>query len=389
MALFIFLLILETPVQAAPIAAMRASVVRIVCASSGYGAVSGSGFSIGSGKEFATNWHVVDQSRSGWATFILDDNGNEISCRIIARNEEKDIAVLRAEGNFSKPPVTFAELKNMEVGEDVFALGFPGASDIAEDTYAKGQKGITVTKGILSREIVSGGSHYLQTDAAVNSGNSGGPLYNDHGEVIGINTAKPGGIAGVVSEGISWAIRADEIMSLLDANGVAYKEAGSGKGTSPTVQKKDAESMSLFSGSSLFWLIAAISLIIVVVLLLNIMIQRRRNFKAVLIGLNGTFAGQKIPLNANPFIVGRDSSRCALVFPEHLHEISREHFSIHYDLPSETFWITDSSTNGTFLDGTRLVREKRSPLNESSLIGFPGNKESLRFLLTERQKKSF
>lgn len=384
-------LVLSIPARralaSAPVAAMRASVVRIVCGLSGTGVVTGSGFAVGTGREFATNWHVVENSRFGWEVAVLDEQGDWVPCEIVDTNVEKDLAILRVQGNFSRPAVLFADVKDIEIGEDVFALGFPGASDIAEESYAKGQEGITVTKGILSRSIESGGIHYFQTDAAVNPGNSGGPLYNESGEVIGINAAKAFRTdEGQLSEGIAWAIRADELFPLLRINGIAFRTAGG------VLKPAAAEPNPSPPGGHYFgawprmvWVVGGVLGILALVLIFALLRRRsRRGPAAVLMGATGTFTGRSIPLVSNPFIAGRDPARCALVFPDGLHEISREHFTILYDSVARAYWLIDTSTNGTSLDGARLVRGSRAPLRGGALISLAGGEESLRFLISGR-----
>lgn len=370
----------------APVAAMRASVVRIVCGQSGTGTVTGSGFAVGTGREFATNWHVVENTRFGWEVAVLDEQGDWVPCEIVDSNVEKDLAVLRVQGNFSRPAVLFADVSKIEIGEDVFALGFPGASDMAEESYAKGQEGITVTKGILSREIKSGGIRYLQTDAAVNPGNSGGPLYNDLGEVIGINTAKPDRTdEGQLSEGIAWSIRVDELMPLLRINGIACRIAGGTMKPAAAAESPPASEGFLSSWPRQTWLILGIIGFLAPFLVIALWKHfRRRIPAAALVGTTGIFSGRNIPLVANPFIIGRDPARCALVFPESLHEISREHFTILYDSATLAYWLVDTSTNGTTLDGVRLVRGSRTPLRGGALIGIASGGESLRFLINGR-----
>ena len=373
----------------APVAAMRASVVRVICAQSGSEGITGSGFAVGSGREFVTNWHVVENVRFGWEVFLLDESGDPVPCEVLASNGEKDLAVLRVLGNYSRPAVVFGDVKKIEIGEDVFALGFPGASDIAEESFAKGQEGITVTKGILSRAIVSAGFHYLQTDAAINPGNSGGPLYNGRGEVIGINVAKAfASQEGLPSEGIAWAVRADELFPLLRINGIPI-QISSGRRMTPSSPGSSSpgsvgEPVSL---RKIPWVAVGISGLLATAAVAAILVSRKRRqaFVAELVGVSGTYAGRRIRLSVNPFLAGRDPSRCTLVFPDRLQEISREHFTILRESGTANYWLIDTSTNGTFLDGVRVVRGSRNRLRDNSLIGLAGGGESLRFVITSRK----
>ena len=101
-------------------------------------------------------------------------------------------------------------MDNVGMGDTVFAIGSPGGVDTVLE--------FTATRGIVSsvREFPSTANpninvQYIQTDAAINSGNSGGPLVNDAGKVIGVNSSK---IVGVGKQGLGFAISVDEIKKL-------------------------------------------------------------------------------------------------------------------------------------------------------------------------------
>jgi serine protease Do len=165
----------------------------------------GSGFAIGENC-IVTNAHVVDVK----SRILLQNYDGDISeAEILLREAEADIAVLRAEGAFRPLPLDTAD--ETKIGDDVYAIGAP-------DGMA-----YTVTKGILSAKNrrFSRTNTYLQIDAAINAGNSGGPLLNDAGEVIGVNTMKLDG-----AEGIGLAIPSAVLIEYLLANGFAPDEGG-------------------------------------------------------------------------------------------------------------------------------------------------------------------
>jgi len=161
--------------------------------------VSGSGFFLTDTGYVLTNNHVVESSQS--VSIILAD-GTEQSARIVGTDPYSDIAVLKADG----PVPVVAALGNSDVlkpGETVIAIGSP-----------LGDFKNTVTVGVVSatERAIDTGEGYrieglIQTDAAINQGNSGGPLLNLAGEVIGINTLiVRGSGAGAVAEGLGFAI---------------------------------------------------------------------------------------------------------------------------------------------------------------------------------------
>lgn len=136
----------------------------------------GSGFIISSDGYVVTNNHVIDDAKV--ITVILDDR-TKVKAKLVGTDPRTDIALLKMEGNRTYPFVKFAT-EPARVGEWVMAVGNPFGL------------GGTVTVGIVSargRDIGSGPYDYLQIDAAVNRGNSGGPAFNLDGKVIGVNTA--------------------------------------------------------------------------------------------------------------------------------------------------------------------------------------------------------
>jgi serine protease Do len=154
----------------------------------------GSGFFISADGVIVTNRHVVDGANE--ITVVLDD-GTRLPARLVAADDRTDIAVIRVEAQgrtFSFVPFARTQPR---VGDWVIAIGNPFGL------------GGTVTAGIVSargRDIGSGAEDFVQIDAPVNRGNSGGPTFNADGEVIGINTAIYSPSGGSV--GIGFAIPA-------------------------------------------------------------------------------------------------------------------------------------------------------------------------------------
>lgn len=166
----------------------------------------GSGFIINEDGDILTNYHVVEGAQEVTVTL---STGKEVKAKVINYDQTQDIAMIRLEGDVKVPAV--AELGNsasVKPGEEVIAIGTPLSKDFAQ----------TVTKGVVSavgRTVTTDNGkqvNLIQTDAAINQGNSGGPLVNAQGQVIGINTLKLAGGA----EGIGFAIPINEVKSKLD-----------------------------------------------------------------------------------------------------------------------------------------------------------------------------
>jgi serine protease Do len=137
----------------------------------------GSGFVISADGYVVTNNHVIDGATKIQVTF--DDDDTKYEAKLIGTDQRTDVALLKIDSNKTFPFVKLSE-KKPRVGDWALAVGNPFGL------------GGTVTAGIVSalaRDIGSGPYDYLQIDAAVNRGNSGGPTFNLDGEVIGVNTA--------------------------------------------------------------------------------------------------------------------------------------------------------------------------------------------------------
>lgn len=157
-----------------------------------------------------TNYHVIDNASEVYA--ILTDN-TRVKVSIVGGDEYSDIAVLSMDATDTTVVSTIGSSEELRVGDTTFAVGAP----LDASTYSW-----TVTRGILSGknrlvEVSTSSSNYvmevLQTDAAINSGNSGGPLCNSNGEVIGITNMK---IASSSVEGMGFAIPIETAISYAD-----------------------------------------------------------------------------------------------------------------------------------------------------------------------------
>lgn len=164
----------------------------------------GSGFFIDPRGYIVTNNHVVENAREVTVTL---KNGDELEAEIIGTDEQTDLAVLKVKKSGSYPFVEFATKAKPRVGDWVVAVGNPFGL------------GGTATAGIVSadgRELLGGNyNDFIQIDAPINRGNSGGPTFNLNGEVIGVNTAIFSDTGGG-SVGIGFAIEANAVKQISD-----------------------------------------------------------------------------------------------------------------------------------------------------------------------------
>ena len=217
--------VVSTPDSAAPegsveqvAASVLPSVVKLDV-SGAEGAGSGSGIILSSDGQILTNDHVVGLAGQGGDITVSFNNGSKVSATVLGTDPLTDTAVIQAEGVSGLTPASIGESGDLDVGEQVVAIGSPFGLES------------TVTSGIVSAldrpvDVGSDGNGNsttypaIQTDAAINPGNSGGPLVDMAGNVIGINssirTASSGGGEGSGSIGLGFAIPIDSVLPIVE-----------------------------------------------------------------------------------------------------------------------------------------------------------------------------
>ena len=163
----------------------------------------GSGFIIDPSGLVVTNNHVISEADE--VSVILND-GTTLKAEVVGRDQKTDLALIKVTPTKPLKAVKFGDSDKLRLGEWVIAIGNPFSL------------GGTVTAGIVSarnRDIQSGPyDNYIQTDASINRGNSGGPLFNLNGEVIGVNTAIISPSGGSI--GIGFAVPSKTVIPVVD-----------------------------------------------------------------------------------------------------------------------------------------------------------------------------
>ncbi len=165
----------------------------------------------GNSAYIVTNNHVVKGSN---ALQVILSNGRKVDASLVGSDSATDLAVLKINSANVKTVAEFGNSNSIAAGQDVLAIGSPMGSEYAN----------TVTKGIISAKSRTLKSRtdgtltsVIQTDAAINSGNSGGPLINMAGQVIGINSMKLAGSSdGSSVEGMGFAIPSNEVVKIIN-----------------------------------------------------------------------------------------------------------------------------------------------------------------------------
>ena len=200
------------------------------------GTATGSGFILTEDGYVITNCHVVEGATS---VSVITHDGVEHPASIVGTVSANDIAVLHVDAA-GLPAVTIGSSDDLIIGDMVVAIGNP-----------LGELTSTQTVGYVSgkdRDVTTDGSiiSMIQTDAAINSGNSGGPLFNMYGQVVGVTTAKYSGTSGsgATIEGIGFAIPIDDVMGMIhDLIDYGYV---TGAYLGVTVSNTDEESAAMF-----------------------------------------------------------------------------------------------------------------------------------------------
>lgn len=378
---------------------------------------TGSAFGVGKAGEptdvFVTNTHVVQDvyyTESGatvdapavsvwilkndmaWNPVTGLDTSQAIPCTVLYASSGMypDYAVLRAgeapEGRVALP--LLADDADVAVGDSVYALGYPGSSDETEEgnygsSLVADVEDVTVTSGVVSRFSEGsslGNTRLIQHDAQINHGNSGGPLIDESGAVIGINTYGIGGDASTGDVNSYYSVRISYVRDKLDELGISYDVAGGGSA----------------------WVFIVIGLVIVLAAAAFVLWKKglirfalpklpKRKGKASGMGLDelriqcvsGAFAGKRFALSPQ-VRMGRDPTKNDLVFPDGTQGVSGVHCVLIYDSAAGSLYIKDlGSTFGTFVNGgKRLAPSQAMPLKVGDRFSLGSERES--FMVTRK-----
>lgn len=307
------------------------------------------------------------------------DSKNYEEAYVVAHKKIKDLAVLKLDVATTerKGLVLCSPTDNM-VGNRVYVVGYPGLSE-NKFTGAVSRWKVSdssVVDGSLSRLLTGEGTgvRRLQTNAPMQAGNSGGPLVNENGQVLGINYMAV--YTGDVTETNNYAINVDELIPILDKNNIKYELAGaeSAKPAEPEPKPIIPDPPTPDPINTKILIAALAAAVILVILLLIVILTKKKQPQtptnvspsAPQTGMGGSPAicslseqhnGAHFPLNGSQILIGRDVATCAVVFREGTPGVSSRHCSVSYEPASGDFILTDlRSSYGTFLaNGQQLT----------------------------------
>lgn len=362
---------------------------------------SGSGFFIGDTKEnpeyLVTNYHVISdymaQNKGGQG--IIEQGQTQDGQLIVLTFDSSEMRVYYSENDYAvvypewtggmletgdldlavmklKEPTTKRHALKLRVlgeedrGSTVYVVGFPG---VAENVLTSGSKfkmsDISITTGIVGKFVSSGltGTELIQTDAAINHGNSGGPMVDEDGNVVGINTygwSITGSDASDLAQ-TYYSINVSELIKELDKNGFYYETAGAG----------------LSTGVIIAIIVGAVVLAVVILAVILLAKKKKQGAdkeesnpnnlsetsgdtqpvsstsntrRPFVISLAAQHAGAAYEISDAGIMIGRDPSCCKVVFAEGTPGVSGKHAKVEWDNIGQNFVVTDlGSSYGTFL----------------------------------------
>ena len=347
----------------------------------------GTGFFVGAEGEdplyLVTNCHVVEEfilagkALGGGELSVMFDEDAEEEAYLVDYDYEKDIAILKlADPTDQRSPLPMRQAEEGELGSEVYAVGYPLAADLTVQSVTSASKSdATVTTGSISRFLTESGTgrKLIQTDAALSGGNSGGPLTDGNGAVIGVNTA-----GSNLDQNLFYAVSISELLPMLDRNNISYTLA----------ESKAVSNTMLYA--------AAGAAVVVVIVIAAVVLGRKGKKKKqpapapaqpaepakaaaapFIRSMSVQHGGMVVQLHHQPIQVGRDSATCRLVFREDTPGVSSRHCQIYFDEQTNVFVVTDlGSTYGTFLAGGQRVAPEspvKLPPKSSIYLGEPDN----------------
>ena len=396
------------------------------------GSWTGSAFAVGKLSEpvsyFVTNRHVVEESASlqcdlydmdtkkyiqsttvdGPVTIdgyylVYENRDDMVTARCVARSDKVDLAVLSPDIPTNKRTAAILhpfDARTMSKEGRVFALGFPGAADYLVTDEARAaleSTQITRTEGLISAFVTAensaAGGELIQTSAAINSGNSGGPLVDENGYVLGVSTLTVNN-----AQGIHAAVTVNELIALLDLAEVPYTtvaditgvqdEAG---GVTQTAEAADSAEPQEHATNIIYYIIVGVVIIAAAGLLwlqnqkgtLKVTRQGKQKggFRAAqpgkitrtLVGKNGALAGRQFTIAEGQTVIGRDPKVCQIVFPRDVKGVSHAHCTI--IIRDGKVMIKDNGSScGTWMDGVKLVPNQEVPCHRGHQI-YLGSRE--------------
>ncbi len=397
--------------------------VFVVTSKGAFGTMAlGTGFAIDE-HHIITNAHVVSNARdiviNCYSKTAENNLGDEYTATLVSIDEEIDLAILCVDA-IKLTPLKLADVTTIKEGDVVYAIGTPENLPY------------TLTTGAVSSKLrVSNGVKYVQTDAGITHGSSGGPLMNINGEVIGVNT-----MGSSTTEMIRFAIRADEVeayisdnidfantkqessdITLSDEQTLSDESENSVTDTTESPQSDDVaqdnDQRASDDGSQEYFiplsLISVFALIVIVVICVVAIKPKKENDELVVpiinkqeIGepkalkdkkinsydatgmcvLSGSMAGAEFKIDDGSTItVGKDAKIANALLDGTYKMVSRMHCTISYSKKFDKYFVIDCSSNGVYFENNqRLSKNTRTPILRGTVLKLANDECKIKLL---------
>ncbi|MBP0984789.1 MAG: trypsin-like peptidase domain-containing protein [Oscillospiraceae bacterium] len=328
----------------------------------------GSGFAIGKPGEpisnIVTNAHVVTDAYGNKAdsvTVYFSAAANKyMTAQIYVLDTKRDLCVLRLpEATTERRAMVLCRSNDIDIDDEFAALGYPSVAEKNNDFIAYDQNDIVITKGGIAKQTMnSDGVNVYMIDIAISEGNSGGPLVNSKGEVVGINTYYTSNKAGILSTQVdasaNYAVTIDELVRIIDRETVPY------------VLSTEVSNISV----TMIIIISAASVVVAAGVVVLVLVLKKKKkapasapttagnqgspVGAVITCEKGALAGRTFVIG-DSLIIGRNPDRCGVSFPVNTQGISGVHCEVR-KCASGYEIIDRGSTYGTSLGtGQKLM----------------------------------
>ena len=344
--------------------------------------VSGSGFFINK-STLVTNEHVSPEGSTCSVVISLNDSPVLLATKLLRTNKDNDIAVLEIEEELNIIPVSlFGGI--IQTGNAVIAIGYPGnnATDLSYENFEKSDDDSTLEaflkpqlfRGVVSSIYEIGGTSLIQTDAAMNFGISGGPLYKDNGQVIGINT-----LVDSEATQIGYSVSIEELLPILNDMNIIY-----------SLETNIDSFTRVFNGFPLL-IFGVVLLAFSAVIFSQIpqtsqipssdrnSTQRNANSHSIQF-TDSKVSPQSIKIGVTPVVLGRDS-KSNFIFPPEWTFLSKLHCEIVYEEINKCFLVRDlNSKNGTFIDGKKMTKGSKVRVKSGTTVSLSKSECSFKLL---------